>query len=139
MNGQIKHIVLSAIKTQLDNLDVDGTTVKYYTDRLGMLNEGIYMGSYTQDDDGSKHVEASTIRMNINTFSQSITRTTAITREVMSRLKASVYSKLQLSNGWVANYTLIPSVSSFQEQEGAITRHRDVITLQLRVGQSNNE
>jgi len=138
MSYEVKGIVLKAINDLLNGLVVDTISVAYYADSVGKKSEGIYLESYAQDDEGTKHAFANMIRITLNTYSETLPRTTAITREVMKALKASVSSTLQLSDGWVANYTLIPSVNSFVEQEGAQTRHRDAIRLQLRVGQSDN-
>jgi hypothetical protein len=58
------------------------------------------------------------------------------TRKVMILLKASVASTIQLSDGYQATYTTMPSVSSFSEmQDGTIT-HRDVLRLVVRVDET---
>jgi len=140
MSYEVKGILLEAMKTLLNGITVDGDSITYFADFFGEVEEGIYLESIQIESDNSKHWFGNNVFISINTFSkgQGIDRTTAITREVMRTLRASVTSTIQLSGGWQATYTNIPSVSSFHESEGGVSVHRDVIRLQVRVDERSN-
>jgi hypothetical protein len=137
MSYEVKGIVLKKIKTLLTDLEVGDDAITYFPDYFGKLDKGINLEGYQQDDESSKHSFGCMVNITLNTFSRSITTTTAITRAVLLALKASVNSTIQLSDGWQATYTLTPSVTSLKDSDDTQTVHRDVIRLQVRVDETN--
>jgi len=133
----VKTIVLTAINTLLDDVQVDGTDIPYFADYFGEEQQGIYLETYQAEDESSKHFFSSLVTLNIVTFSKSITTTTAITTEVLGKLKASVNSTITLGSGWKATYTVVPLVSSQTGKASGIVEHRDSIRIVLRVDETN--
>ena len=139
MSATIKEIVLKAINTLLnDTVVVSTLTVPYYADGFGNSDYGIFLQSYQAEDDSNKHTWSNRVTMDFEIFGIGKTSdfVSEATRKVMILLKASVASTIQLSDGYQATYTTMPSVSSFSEmQDGTIT-HRDVLRLVVRVDET---
>jgi hypothetical protein len=133
MSSKVKGIVLTEINTLLSNVSVNGTSIPYFADYFGEQSEGIYIQSYQQEADGSKHHFGNLVTIELSIFSGSIEHTTAITGEVQEILKASVDSTLTLSDGWQATYTEIPLITSTVENNNGEVRHRDTVRMVLQV------
>jgi hypothetical protein len=135
--NNIKEIVLTAINTLLDDVQVSSVDIPYFADYFGEVEKGIYLETYQAEDESSKHFFSSLVTLDIVTFSKSITTTTAITSEVVAKLKASVGSTITLSTGWQATYTTIPLITSQSGKASGIVEHRDNIRVVLRIDQTN--
>lgn len=141
MSATIKEIVLSAVNTLLNGtIVVDTLTVPYFMDYFGEQKYGIYMQTYSQDDESSKHSFSVMVSLEIIIFGKGKTPdfVSEATRRVIQALKASVNDTIQLSSGYKATYTTIPSVTSFAEYDSE-TVHRDTVRVSMRVDENTNE
>jgi hypothetical protein len=141
MSATVREIVIKAINTLLDDtIVVSGDTIPFYTDYFGDAASGIYIQSYLGESDDSKHFYAQNITIEIAIFGRgkSLDYVAEITRKVILALKASVLSTIQLSDGYQATYSLVPSLSSFTDFIDGQTTHRDILRVQLRVDEISN-
>jgi ribosomal protein L25 (general stress protein Ctc) len=135
MSATIKELVLAQITTLLNGtITVGTTTIPYFVDYFGEQKQGIYMQTYTQDDESSKHYFAAIVGIELVVFGKGKTPdfVAEATRKVMQALKASVNATIQLTGDHKATYTVIPNVTSFTEYDNETT-HRDTIRITLRV------
>lgn len=139
MSATVKGIVLKALKTKLHNtIIVNGVTVPYYTSAFGDKDCGIFLQTYTGDEDGCKFSFSQNVSIELSIFSKNktIDFTTSATEQVMTAIKASVNSTLTLSGGYKATYTNIPNVNSYVELDNGLTVHRDLLRITIRVDES---
>ncbi len=136
MSATIREIVCKAVKTALhENVVVDELAIPYFTDYFSDTDYGIFLASYIEEADDNKHHFASMVTLEFEIFgiNKRVDFVAEITRKVRLLLKASVTATIQLSNGYAATYTTIPSVSSFVEVNDGKTTHRDVLRVNMRV------
>lgn len=139
MSATVKGLVLKALKTKLHNaITVDGIIVPYYSNAFGEKDCGIFLQSYSGEEDGSKTSFSQNVSIELNIFSKNktIDFTTSTTEQVMTAIKASVNSTLSLGSGYKATFTDIPNVNSFVEQDNGLTVHRDLLRITVRVDET---
>lgn len=139
MSATVKGLVLKALKTKLHNtIVVDGLTVPYFSSAFGAKEYGIYLESYSGDEDGSKSSFSQNVSIELSIFSKgkTIDFTTSATEKIMTAIKASVNSTLTLGSGYKATYTNIPNVNSFTELDSGLVVHRDLLRITVRVDET---
>jgi hypothetical protein len=141
MSATIKEIVLKSVKTLLHNTIVVSTeTIPYYTDYFGDSSVGIYLESYSAQDESTKHFYANMVTLEFSIFGKgkSTDFVAEATRRVMLALKASVRATITLNSGYQATYTQLPAVTSFTEYENGEAVHRDLLRVSIRVDEISN-